>query len=142
MPAALMISKKQVLAMGCLDILPVPGGLLYGRQLFAIAVAMFFSTPDHSFSQQEDFVAGLDTLEIDEIVVSGTRVEVARRNVPVTLSLVSGEQIELSNESAVLQVLSHRIPGMFVTERGVTGFGIASVSAGVSKRAGSASLPR
>ncbi len=83
-----------------------------------------------SYSQQQEFIPELDTLEIEEIVVSGTRVEVARRNVPVTLSLVSREQIELSNESAVLPVLSHRIPGMFVTERGVTGFGVASGSAG------------
>jgi outer membrane receptor protein involved in Fe transport len=71
-----------------------------------------------------------DTLQIEEVVVTGSRIEVSRRNVPVTVSTVSREQIELSNESAVLPVLSHRIPGMFVTERGVTGFGLASGSAG------------
>ncbi|MFW5821754.1 MAG: TonB-dependent receptor plug domain-containing protein [Tangfeifania sp.] len=71
-----------------------------------------------------------DTIRIDEVVVTGTRTEVARKNVPLTISSVSEEQIELSNESAVLPILSQRIPGMFVTEKGVTGFGVANGSAG------------
>ncbi len=71
-----------------------------------------------------------DTIKIEEVVVTGTRTEVARKNVPLTISSVSEEQIELSNESAVLPILSQRIPGMFVTEKGVTGFGVASGSAG------------
>ena len=71
-----------------------------------------------------------DTLQIEEFVVTGTRIEVARKNVPVTVSTVSREQIEMSQESAVLPILSQRIPGMFVTERGITGFGVASGSAG------------
>ncbi len=71
-----------------------------------------------------------DTLEIDEVVISASRTEISRRNVPVTVTTVSREQIEMSNESAVLPVLSQRIPGMFVTERGITGFGVAQGSAG------------
>lgn len=71
-----------------------------------------------------------DTIRIEEVVVTGTRTEVSRRNVPLTISTVSEEEIELSNESAVLPVLSQHIPGMFVTEKGVTGFGVASGSAG------------
>ena len=71
-----------------------------------------------------------DTIRIEEVVVTGTRTEVARKNVPLTISSVSEEQIELSNESAILPILSQRIPGMFVTEKGVTGFGVANGSAG------------
>jgi iron complex outermembrane receptor protein len=71
-----------------------------------------------------------DTIEIEEVIVTGSRVEVARKNVPLTVSTVNRKEIEISNESAVLPVLSQRIPGMFVTERGITGFGVASGSAG------------
>lgn len=71
-----------------------------------------------------------DTIRIEEVVVTGSRSEVSRKNVPLTISTVSQEQIEISNESAVLPVLSQRIPGMFVTEKGVTGFGVANGSAG------------
>jgi outer membrane cobalamin receptor len=69
-------------------------------------------------------------LLIDEVVISASRIEVARKNVPVTVSIINRQQIEMSQESAVLSVLSHRVPGMFVTERGVTGFGIGTGSAG------------
>lgn len=71
-----------------------------------------------------------DTVIIEEVVITASRTEISRRNVPVTISTINREQIELSNESAVLTVLSQRIPGMFVTERGITGFGIGSGSAG------------
>ncbi len=71
-----------------------------------------------------------DTIKIEEVVVTGSRVEVSRRNVPLTVSTVDRMQIERSNESAVLPVLSRRIPGLFVTERGVTGFGVGTGSAG------------
>lgn len=71
-----------------------------------------------------------DTLYIDEVVVTGTKVEVSRKNVPLTISVISGKEIEESNETALLPILSERVPGVFVTERGVTGFGVASGSAG------------
>lgn len=71
-----------------------------------------------------------DTIEIEEVIITGSRVEVARKNVSLTVSTLTRKEIELSNESAVLPVLSQRIPGMFVTERGITGFGVASGSAG------------
>jgi iron complex outermembrane receptor protein len=44
--------------------------------------------------------------------------------------VVTRETIEESNESALLPVLNGRVPGLFVTERGVTGFGVAAGSAG------------
>ncbi|MBA7521739.1 Vitamin B12 transporter BtuB [subsurface metagenome] len=72
----------------------------------------------------------VDTLEIDEVVITGSKVEVARKNVPLTVSLVSREELEQSAESALLPLLSEQIPGLFVTERGVTGFGVATGSAG------------
>jgi iron complex outermembrane receptor protein len=73
-----------------------------------------------------------DTLSItiDEVVVTGTRAEVARNNVPMTISVVGQREIEQSSESALLPVLSERIPGMFITERGVTGFGVSTGGSG------------
>ncbi len=71
-----------------------------------------------------------DTLEIEEVVITGSKVEVARNNVPLTISVVSREELEQTTESALLPVLSEQIPGLFVTERGITGFGVAGGSAG------------
>ncbi len=71
-----------------------------------------------------------DTIKIDEVVVTGTPVKVNRNNVPMAVSVVSRSQIEESDESAILPILNGRVPGLFVTERGVTGFGVAKGSAG------------
>ena len=71
-----------------------------------------------------------DTIKIDEVVVTGTHVKVSRNSVPMAVSVVNRAQIEESDESAILPILNGRVPGLFVTERGVTGFGVAQGSAG------------
>ncbi|MGD9929691.1 MAG: TonB-dependent receptor [Mangrovibacterium sp.] len=71
-----------------------------------------------------------DTIKIEEVVVTGTPVKVHRNNVPLAISVVSREQIAESTESALLPLLSGQVPGLFVTERGITGFGVATGSAG------------
>lgn len=72
-----------------------------------------------------------DTIKIDEVVVTGTKVAVTRNNVPLTVTVVDEKEIEESSESALLPVLTERVPGMFVTERGITGFGVATGAAGL-----------
>ncbi|MBE0652310.1 MAG: TonB-dependent receptor, partial [Bacteroidales bacterium] len=59
----------------------------------------------------------------DEVVVTGMRVEVARRNMPVNVSVIPREKIDEIEESAILPLISRSVPGVFVNERGVTGFG-------------------
>lgn len=67
---------------------------------------------------------------LDEVVVTGNRTLVNRNNVPMNITVVGRDEIENSSESALLPVLSERVPGMFVSERGITGFGVASGAAG------------
>lgn len=71
-----------------------------------------------------------DTIKIEEVVVTGTPVKINRDNVPMSVSVVTAAQINENNESALLPILSGRVPGLFVTERGITGFGVAAGSAG------------
>ncbi|WP_167617309.1 TonB-dependent receptor plug domain-containing protein [Maribellus sediminis] len=78
----------------------------------------------------QTFSISTDTVQIDEIVVTGTPVRVTRNSVPMAVSVVNRAQIEASDESAILPILNGRVPGLFVTERGVTGFGVAAGSAG------------
>lgn len=66
----------------------------------------------------------------EPLIITGSKVKVSRANVPLTVSVISREEIEQSGESAILPVLSRRIPGVFVTERGVTGFGVGGSAAG------------
>lgn len=71
-----------------------------------------------------------DTILIHEVVVTGSPVKVSRGQIPLSVSVVNQSQIAESDESALLPVISGRVPGLFVTERGVTGFGVAAGSAG------------
>jgi outer membrane cobalamin receptor len=71
-----------------------------------------------------------DTLMFDEMTITGTKNSVSRNNVPLTVSIITQKQIEESSESALLPVLSRQVPGVFVTERGITGFGVSTGSAG------------
>ncbi len=72
-----------------------------------------------------------DTIKIDEVVVTGSKIEVSRKNLPINVTVLNRTDINEVEESAVLPVISRKIPGVFVTERGVTGFGVGSSSAGL-----------
>ena len=78
------------------------------------------------FAQEEETISRT----IDEVVVTATRVSVSRSNVPMTVSVVKREEIEDSSESALLPALSELVPGLFVTQRGITGFGVAAGGTG------------
>jgi len=75
----------------------------------------------------------LDTTQIinlEEVVVTGTKTAISRNNVPFTISVVSNDQIESSSEINLIPLLGSVVPGMFVTERGISGFGVADGAAG------------
>ena len=72
-----------------------------------------------------------DTIPLNEVfVVSTTKTQVNKDQVTATVSVVTRQDIEESGESAVLPVLTGRVPGLFVTERSTTGFGVSAGSAG------------
>lgn len=64
------------------------------------------------------------------VVVSANKIKVNRNSVPLSISVVERDEIEASSESALLPVLSQRVPGLFVTEKGITGFGVSEGAAG------------
>ncbi len=67
---------------------------------------------------------------LNEVVVSATKTAIGKQYTPMNITVVNREQIENSSESALLPVLAEQVPGLFVTERGVTGFGVSTGSAG------------
>lgn len=69
-------------------------------------------------------------INLQGVVISANKIQVNRNSVPLSISVINREQIEASSESALLPVLSERVPGLFVTEKGITGFGVSAGSAG------------
>ena len=81
----------------------------------------------------KDVNAQIDTTHIhklDEVVVTGARYESDVRHLPMTVSVVGRNQIENSASSSVLPVLTEQVPGMFVTSRGIMGYGVSDGAAG------------
>jgi iron complex outermembrane receptor protein len=92
-----------------------------------VFIFIFLFTVVVNLSAQEDTILPRN---IDEVVVTATRVQTNRNNVPMTVSVIGREEIGESSESALLPVLSGRVPSMFVTQRGVAGFGVGSSGSG------------
>lgn len=68
--------------------------------------------------------------QIDEVVVTGARQETDVRHLSQTVSVVGRTQIEHSLQPSLLPVLTEQVPGLFVTSRGVMGYGVSNGAAG------------
>lgn len=73
----------------------------------------------------------LKAVNLNRVVVTANKARVNRSNVPLTISVIERAEIETAGGSSVLPVLSQLVPGLFVTQKGMLGFGVASGSAGV-----------
>lgn len=77
-----------------------------------------------------------DTLDVERIyrseeaVVTGTRHRTDIRHLPMTVTIVGREKIERSNEQSLLPLLTEQVPGLFITGRGMMGYGVSGGSAG------------
>ncbi|MBN1950791.1 MAG: TonB-dependent receptor [Bacteroidales bacterium] len=71
-----------------------------------------------------------DTIPLEEVVVTGTKIEVAQKLVPVSVSHLSKAEIESTGEINILPALSAFAPGVFVTERNILGFGVSTGGSG------------
>ena len=98
------------------------------RKIFMVFSSLAFTA---ALFAQEGVKSKLqDTVNLEEVVVTGTAVKVNRHNVPMAVSVVGRRQISESIETALLPVLNGRVPGLFVTERGIMGFGVSTGAAG------------
>ena len=58
-------------------------------------------------------------------VVTGTRVPLLRDRVSSPVSVVSLSRILASDETAVMPAVMEQVPGLFITSRGVSGYGVS-----------------
>lgn len=87
-------------------------------------------------SYGEAYAGEADTLitskvhPIREVVVTGTRNETDIRHLPMTISVVGRETIDGRKRPSLLPTLTEQVPGLFVTGRGVMGYGVSTGSSG------------
>lgn len=87
-----------------------------------------------------NYVVAQDSLKrvdnIPEVVVTGTRNATEIRHLPLTVSTVQGNQISKRYEQSLLPILTEQIPGLFITSRGMMGYGVSTGSSGAMSMRG------
>ncbi|HHU97401.1 MAG: TonB-dependent receptor [Bacteroidota bacterium] len=104
--------------------------------LFAFAVLFSTAYAEDNHSRQIN-----DSIRLDEVVVTGTMPKVNLRSVPMSISVVSERQIQNRLEPSLLPLLTEEVPGLFITRRGVMGYGVAGGAAGGMSIRGIGGMP-
>lgn len=81
------------------------------------------------------------TQQLDEVVITGSNDAVGRNLMPYTVTNVDNKQIEASGRQQLLSALSGSVPGLFITERNILGFGLSNGGAGGIKIRGVGGSP-
>ena len=81
-------------------------------------------------SELTDTLASERNYTLNEVVVTGTRNATDIRHLPMTISVVGRTQLENRYQPSVLPALTEQVPGLFVTSRGVMGYGVSTGAAG------------
>lgn len=82
-----------------------------------------------------------DSIQLSEFVVTGSKTEISRKLIPLSVSQVKGTDLESSGQINVLTSLSTFVPGFFVTERNSLGFGVGTGGSGGITMRGISSSP-
>ncbi len=100
---------------------------------------LFFALGEITASAQTDSLPNItktsngkliDPIQIHEVVITGTRNETDIRHLPMTISVIDRKQIEQSMQPSILPILTQQVPGLFITARGIMGYGVSGGAAG------------
>lgn len=71
-----------------------------------------------------------DSLEIGEVVVTGTRNATDVRHLPMTVTIVDRTTLTAEHQPSVLPTVMREVPGLFITSRAMMGYGVSTGAAG------------
>ncbi len=109
---------------GCCNTTP-PSVMKYLRLL----PALILSVPLCLYAHTAEETVG-DSVRLDEVIVTGSRPAVDLRHMPMSVSVIDRQQIDRRYEASLLPLLTEEVPGLFITGRGMMGYGVSAGSAG------------
>ena len=112
--------------------------LAAGCSLAAQAREADHALPDATPAQ--DSLRPARSYAIGEVVVTGARTVTEPRHLSQSVSIIGRPTIERAQQPSLLPVLSEQVPGLFVTSRGVMGYGVSNGAAGNISLRGPASV--
>jgi len=66
----------------------------------------------------------IDTTQISEVVVTGTRNATDARHLPLSVTSISNEKLNENFRSSILPTVMEQTPSLFSTGRGILGYGV------------------
>ena len=78
---------------------------------------------------------------LSETIVTGTRTEADHRIMPLTVNVINEQSLKEKEERNILPTLTQEVPGLFVTQRGVMGYGVSTGGSGGIKIRGIGGAP-
>lgn len=101
------------------------------KRFFAVVLFAVLAVHEGAAQEQKSDSLRLGRIyKIGEVVVTGTRNETDVRHLSQTVSVIDRTRIDHAMQPSLLPVLTEQIPGMFVTSRGMMGYGVSGGAAG------------
>lgn len=94
------------------------------------AFLLFSAVINGQNQHRPDTIGVSNSYDLDEVIVTGSRVAISRDVMPVPVSIVSRNTLEQNGETNLLPALSRQVPSLFVTTRGMAGYGVSGGAAG------------
>lgn len=69
-------------------------------------------------------------VNLDSVVVTGARYATDVRHLPMTVTTVDRQRLTVAEQPSILPTLQDQVPGLFVTSRGMMGYGVSTGAAG------------
>ena len=71
-----------------------------------------------------------DSLSLKEVVVTGTRSATDIRHLPMTVTVIGRDQLTAEHQASILPTVMREVPGLFITSRGMMGYGVSGGGSG------------
>ncbi len=89
-------------------------------------------------SEEQD---SLRPIPIPEVVATGTRLQTDARLLPMTVNVIGEERLTERQQTSIMPTLTEEVPGLFVTQRGMIGYGVSTGGSGGVKVRGIGGQP-
>jgi outer membrane cobalamin receptor len=106
-------------------------GNIMNRYKYAILLLFVFLSSSHSQEHESDSAR---VYYEEPVVVTGTQEGLSRKYVPASVSVVTTTDLKSSGQISLLDALSEEVPGLYVPQRGVIGYGIENPAGTISIR--------
>ncbi len=111
------------------------------HQMMTVGLGLLASVPLMAAQPAKGLADTTRVHGLGEVVVTGSNQATSRNLLPYTVSIVNSRQLEATGKTQLLSALSGEVPGLFVSQRNIFGFGVSNGGSGGIKIRGVGGSP-